>query len=188
MRLDLDANDMGKGGELGHLEGEGGPERKSQQPEPNEQLTDLGVKEKEKMPNETFKGGGEGRGIKGENRTGQISGRYGRGNSQQDWLPAWLRRMWGITGWAERMVLRALVEPGGSGEKGQGSLPACREDQRKRRWIKHRRRSRGAEQRAESQKDHREGSPVFFKRKKGEAEEGLRPEKERGGEKLLPRT
>ena len=94
----------------------------------------------------------------------------------------------GITGWAERMVLRALVEPGGRGEKGQDSLPACREDRRKRRWIKHQRRSRGAEQRAKSWKDRREGSLVFFKRRKGEAEEGLKPEREPGGENLLPRT
>lgn len=124
MKLDVDANDMDKGGELGHLEGEGGLERKSQQPEPNEQPTNLGVKEKEKMPNETFKGGEAGGGIKGGNRTGQISGSCGRRNSQQSWPTAWLRRTWGITGWAERMVLRALVEPGGNGEKGQGSLPA----------------------------------------------------------------
>lgn len=54
MKLDMDANDMDKGGEVDHLEGEGGPERKSQQPEPNAQLTNLGMKEKEKMPNETF--------------------------------------------------------------------------------------------------------------------------------------
>ena len=85
-----------------------------------------GWKEREKMSNETFKGGGGGRGIKGGNRIGQISGSCRRRNSQQAWLTAWLRRTWGITGWAERMLLRAQVEPGRNGEKGQGSLPARR--------------------------------------------------------------
>lgn len=78
MKLDMDANDMDKGGEVDHLEGEGGLERKSQQPEPNAQLTNLGVKEKEKMPNETFKGGGGGRGIKGGAELGKSPEAAGR--------------------------------------------------------------------------------------------------------------
>ena len=93
------------------------------------------------MPNEAFKGGGGGRGLKGGNRIEQISGSCRRRNSQQAWLTAWLRRTWGITGWTERMLLRAQVEAGGNGATRQGSLPA-------RRPKKLRRRSRGAEPRA----------------------------------------
>ena len=78
------------------------------------------------MPNEAFKGGGGGRGLKGGNRIEQISGSCRRRNSQQAWLTAWLRRTWGITGWTERMLLRAQVEAGGNGATRQGSLPARR--------------------------------------------------------------
>lgn len=65
-----------------------------------------------------------GRGIKGGNRIEQISGSCGAEKFSASLAHSVAEEDGGITGWTERMLLRAQVEAGGNGATRQGSLPA----------------------------------------------------------------